>query len=901
MSELKKLVAENCNTLIIENFCSFEGRHEFEIRPLTLLVGPNNSGKSSISKALKMWSYIVEQKFESYTELLNHNFNNEKFTQIIGGSLANGINEKHKTFSIGMQMKADEKIEEELGFHLQNKNKRCEILFRFDENALIESTTSIQNKEGDWVKVKKASPLGIFTDYTMYNSKHSAFHLVYEMDKVFGKISPSSIGYKSLPLVSFNIFSTYRYFEYDLKPKFKNFNYSCEQFINISSEILDHIQTQIIKGDFQIAGAQFYFSCFEQANALDFVNAENNFQNNNLNLDGIISSILSRLPKWNTWHVINKIIEKNEIIPKLEFSKKEFTNPDIIASWLSVSNYILELKQTDDFKKNSAFGAENVESILANFLASYCIDNPYCEFTYFLNHINKRGEYENLTELVNKVFLPNLETQLAIVANEYNRDYKLFNNSPWDIRDICQYALSFGLKKMHLENKGNETTSKDLEELILRDLDVKQMTSKKDIELFIIEIINYLYPKCTKKQKDFIKNLTICNLHNFIFDIQLNTRSYLMMVGETTNEKKGVILYLRTQQEELNKVFTLPSVTKSINALSLFQEIKYEHTEKDYYDLSQTKYLGTILNKYYDKKRKAVINDKEQIGDSLDLAKLSFIEDCKLFGFTPIYSDEAYINKDGVINSTFLNQEYNRQLGILQIKFKELNKEMPKSLKQVGSGMAQLLMTLFLTNINHIELNQSTILSEPEVFSHPAWQAKIGEVLFNYLLQGFGDVGFKDIAIDGDTPYIKFLFDSRLAYSYDKKTIIINFPEKGWQELKQFKISESMDETGIIKRSKGGKEGGDGFIGYHNVSNKAMIVETHSEYIIRKLQTLIANDFETDIHECIIIHYLNEPNQKERTWPIYVTETGQLSRAFGAGFYDEASELAMLLFDINNN
>lgn len=38
--------------LIVENVRCFAGRHELEIRPLTILVGENSSGKSSFLAAL---------------------------------------------------------------------------------------------------------------------------------------------------------------------------------------------------------------------------------------------------------------------------------------------------------------------------------------------------------------------------------------------------------------------------------------------------------------------------------------------------------------------------------------------------------------------------------------------------------------------------------------------------------------------------------------------------------------------------------------------------------------------------------------------------------------------------------------------------------------------------------
>jgi AAA15 family ATPase/GTPase len=40
------------NKIGIENFRVFKDYTEFELRPLTLLTGPNNAGKSSLTKLL---------------------------------------------------------------------------------------------------------------------------------------------------------------------------------------------------------------------------------------------------------------------------------------------------------------------------------------------------------------------------------------------------------------------------------------------------------------------------------------------------------------------------------------------------------------------------------------------------------------------------------------------------------------------------------------------------------------------------------------------------------------------------------------------------------------------------------------------------------------------------------
>ncbi|WP_019670799.1 DUF3696 domain-containing protein [Eudoraea adriatica] len=79
------------------------------------------------------------------------------------------------------------------------------------------------------------------------------------------------------------------------------------------------------------------------------------------------------------------------------------------------------------------------------------------------------------------------------------------------------------------------------------------------------------------------------------------------------------------------------------------------------------------------------------------------------------------------------------------------------------------------------------------------------------------------------------------------------------------------------------------------------IIETHSEYLIRKLQYLVAEG--SLKKEDVIIYYFNddkyvseeEPKVKE----IEITENGNLTDTFGPGFYDEATKLKFDLMRVN--
>jgi len=80
------------------------------------------------------------------------------------------------------------------------------------------------------------------------------------------------------------------------------------------------------------------------------------------------------------------------------------------------------------------------------------------------------------------------------------------------------------------------------------------------------------------------------------------------------------------------------------------------------------------------------------------------------------------------------------------------------------------------------------------------------------------------------------------------------------------------------------------------------LIETHSEYLIRKLQYLTA---EKAINtEDIRIYYLNDSKnvaeKEEQVKEIKILEDGSLSEEFGPGFFDETINLKLELLKLKN-
>jgi len=90
------------------------------------------------------------------------------------------------------------------------------------------------------------------------------------------------------------------------------------------------------------------------------------------------------------------------------------------------------------------------------------------------------------------------------------------------------------------------------------------------------------------------------------------------------------------------------------------------------------------------------------------------------------------------------------------------------------------------------------------------------------------------------------------------------------------------------------------FVDAHKTFGMNFIIETHSEYLVRKLQYLTASQ-EINTKDTVI-HHIGNPDASKREQEeaqirtIHIKPNGQLTKPFGPGFYDEADDLAFELF-----
>ena len=148
---------------------------------------------------------------------------------------------------------------------------------------------------------------------------------------------------------------------------------------------------------------------------------------------------------------------------------------------------------------------------------------------------------------------------------------------------------------------------------------------------------------------------------------------------------------------------------------------------------------------------------------------------------------------------------------------------------------------------------------------------------FNIADMGHGIMQLLPIILDADTSYRRER--SNLPHSW-----LLSEPEANLHPSLQSKLA---DLFAYIMKNAG----------------SSFLVETHSEYLIRKLQYLIRKTDSPLKPEDVVIYYFYPPDDippgEKQIKKIEIDEEGNLTDNFGTGFYDESSRIALELWNMN--
>lgn len=86
------------------------------------------------------------------------------------------------------------------------------------------------------------------------------------------------------------------------------------------------------------------------------------------------------------------------------------------------------------------------------------------------------------------------------------------------------------------------------------------------------------------------------------------------------------------------------------------------------------------------------------------------------------------------------------------------------------------------------------------------------------------------------------------------------------------------------------------FVEAYQNYNIHFVIETHSEYLIRKLQLMVADKNNALTPDDVSLNYVEKNKEGvSHNNQIKIKEDGSLDGSFGEGFYDEADSLALEL------
>ena len=117
--------------------------------------------------------------------------------------------------------------------------------------------------------------------------------------------------------------------------------------------------------------------------------------------------------------------------------------------------------------------------------------------------------------------------------------------------------------------------------------------------------------------------------------------------------------------------------------------------------------------------------------------------------------------------------------------------------------------------------------------------------------------------------------DCNLSYHYQPHTICVEEPEVHLHPKYQSLLAEMFVEA-------------------YQKYNIHFIIETHSEYLIRKLQVMVADKENTLCPKDVSLNYIEkDENGISTNRKIEILEDGRLGEPFGPGFFDESKTLVM--------
>ncbi len=777
----------NHNKIIIENFKALKGKHEFEIRPLTMLIGPNNSGKSSITKAMDFLKFLAEQKFDEHFKLFNYNFENLEFKSRFG-SLEQLLHKGESNFSIG--------------FIENNYQEYLIYTFKLSENEKLKKI------ELEYYEFGKIGENGIkVMDARVYKFKKLIDSELYFGNKIDNILNGNEyiINERNYNLNNGNIIQLFKELGIDNHAQMGKLSFDILKDAYCHEIYLNSMLQNTSSNNNRLESSQFNYSTFK-CNPRDLFT---NLLDVTYSIDELIVLISLEIINFRTvlfFKNFSKLINENKVVTS-------FRNKDIYLLYLN--NFY------------NCFGSSiEVEKYDLQFNLFYNIFDVIVKQDSLLlkneNDVNSCKAI-NIPLLIQEAKCnPLLEkSELLSYSHSSNSIFEILssNNPKTKIAEIdWDQVFENIIKRPDIE----------IDSDIILDF-IAEMIEELNVEKLIKKIVTSYFPK--------MANDNIINLEKLVsfwfgnFDYAILKYSYEnndFILNDNDNEYNNACL----ERMELSTEFKI---------LTLKEKNKKHLTDvNEYINTRNVRSNNLSAKKYFDVEDTSTFNQLIK-----DFSKLD-----KTLQLNIIDKINNWLSKFGIGDKFEI--EFNKEYETFNLYITDEKNNTKRKHNEFGAGVSQSLQLIFYCQmLQHEDVisnfgNSKSILifEEPELYLHPALQSKLGELFYNTF------------------------------------------------EGKRYEDEEIIEETG----------GGFRVLPtiHKSYFDKMTIIETHSEYIVRKIQLLVAQEqgfFKDDI----IIHYLNVSKESEKTFPIFITKDGRLTRDFGTGFFDEADNIATELFLLRNS
>ena len=641
---------------------------------------------------------------------------------------------------------------------------------------------------------------------------------------------------------------------------------------------------------------------------------------------------------------------KSSLIKALLFLKGPFAKIKTEQDLNNPSKNYLILNSVEEIDFEPELNIGNFQTVknrktssdILTFELPFIFPSTIRKLTLILSYVQKDTPIKNV-ELKSLKIVDNDSLEELLVYNSIPGEVRIKFSSLWKLfregSDIIlkRKELNEEIKKLKEENNYSESDPNVFDEKV-----------KSQIDKLKLERSNLPFEQRTQLGNCFNEGKSMYfsvghilrpfTLLNYLFIWKINwlaEKIEILFPNKSEDQRLDILNEIKVIQEKILSTLELEEDNLSISEFILREELRFldkQVFEFPYRDWEGEVSLVHILPLVLDLFAKAPLEDDEFISqDSMKLIRhrerSNFLKKMRSAD-TPI--KEYLEGQDIILNQKYLEQVFGAGWGGAMEVFVD-------GLFYEGFiGMFKVLNDIF-TNIEFIPSVRTKI---DRFYRLGGNESVLHDLLFqfqklhltsaaasflNTYVKEFGIADCVKIEIEKDSSGSRILFykgdhEQELAdfgYGISQilpillKIALVIQKHQSSPEMGQYEASPSLliieePETNLHPALQ--SKLADLFVKCYQSYNIQLIIETHSEYLIRKLQYIIADQKSRKVSfpaQDAIIYYFNDPDKlnpgESYIKKINFNRDGTLSQEFGTGFFDEADNLSISLFNLNKS